>query len=88
LGDAYRVEARIVIWSAENVLKVPSGCLFRRGDDWAVYAIADGCAQLRRVAVGRNNALETEITSGLDEGAAVILHPGDKIQPGIRVVPR
>jgi HlyD family secretion protein len=88
LGDAYRVEARIVIWSANDVLKVPSGCLFRRGNDWAVFAVQDGSAQLRRVTVGRNNALETEITSGLEDGAVVILHPGDKIQPGIRVVPR
>lgn len=88
LGDAYRVEARIVIWSAEDVLKVPSGCLFRRGDDWAIFAIEDGRAELRRVVVGRSNALETEITSGLDAGAVVILHPSDKIQPGIRVVPR
>ena len=88
LGDAYRVEARIVIWSANDVLKVPSGCLFRRGDDWAVFTVEEGCANLRRVAVGRSNALETEITSGLVDGAVVILHPGDKIQPGIRVVPR
>ena len=88
LGDAYRVEARIVIWSADNVLKVPSGSLFRRGDDWSVFAIENGRAQLRRVGVGRSNALETEITSGLEEGAAVILHPGDKIQPGSPVLPR
>ncbi len=88
LGDAYRVEARIVIWSADNVLKVPSGCLFRRGEDWSVFAIENGSAQLRRVVVGRSNALETEITSGLEDGAVVILHPGDKIQPGIRVLPR
>jgi HlyD family secretion protein len=88
LGDAYRVEARIVIWSANDVLKVPSGCLFRRGDDWAVFTIEDGSAQLRRVAVGRSNALETEIASGLEDGAVVILHPGDKIQPGCRVLQR
>jgi HlyD family secretion protein len=88
LGDAYRVEARIVVWSADSVLKVPSGCLFRRGEDWAVFAIGDGRAHLRRVAVGRSNALETEITSGLEDGASVILHPGDKIQPDIRVLPR
>lgn len=88
LGDAYRVEARIVIWSAEDVLKVPSGSLFRRGDDWAVFAIEDGSAQLRRVEVGRSNALETEIKSGLEKGTTVILHPGDKIQPGSRVIAR
>jgi len=88
LGDGYRVEARIVIWSADDVLKVPSGSLFRHGDDWAVFAVAEGRAQLCRVDVGRGNALETEITSGLEEGTVVILHPGDKIQPGGRVMPR
>ena len=88
LGDSYRVEARIVIWSADDVLKVPSGSLFRRGDDWSVFTLADGRAQLRRVEVGRGNALDTEITGGLEEGTVVILHPGDKVQPGGRVVSR
>lgn len=88
LGDAYRVEARIVIWSADDVLKAPAGALFRSGDDWAVFVIEDGRARLRRVQVGRGNALETEITAGLDEGAAIILHPGDKIQDGTRVAAR
>ena len=88
LGDAYRVEARIVVWSADDVLKAPAGALFRSGDDWAVFVIEDGRARLRRVQVGRGNALETEITAGLDEGATVILHPGDKIQDGTRVKAR
>jgi HlyD family secretion protein len=88
LGDAYRVEARIVIWSADDVLQAPAGALFRSGDDWAIFVIEDGRARLRRVQVGRGNALETEITAGLGEGAAVILHPGDKIQDGTRVAAR
>jgi len=88
LGDAYRVEARIVVWSADDVLKVPAGALFRQGEDWAVFAVENGRAQLTRVQVGRSNSLETEITSGLEADATVILHPGDKIQPGGRVVPR
>ena len=32
LGDNYRAEVRIVVWKADNVLKVPTGALFRRGD--------------------------------------------------------
>jgi HlyD family secretion protein len=88
LGDAYRVEARIVIWSADDVLKAPAGALFRHGEDWAIFAIENGRAQLRRVQVGRSNALETEITAGLEEGTKVILHPGDKIQEGSRVAAR
>jgi len=88
LGDAYRVESRIVIWSADDVLKVPAGALFRQGEDWAVFTVENGRAQLTRVQVGRSNSLETEILSGLEAGATVILHPGDKIQPGGRVVSR
>ncbi len=88
LGDAYRVEARIVIWSAEDVLKVPAGALFRQGEDWTVYAVEDGRVAARRVAVGRSNGLETEVRSGLAEGERVILHPGDKIHAGARVTDR
>jgi HlyD family secretion protein len=88
LGDAYRVEARIVVWEADDVLKVPAGALFRRGDDWVVYAVEDGRARLRRVETGRSNGLETEVRAGLAEGETVILHPGDKIQAGARVAAR
>jgi HlyD family secretion protein len=88
LGDAYRVEARIVVWSADDVVKVPAGALFRQGEDWTVYAVEDGRAQLRRLEVGRSNGLETEVRSGLGEGDTVILHPGDRIQPGARIVAR
>jgi HlyD family secretion protein len=79
------VEARIVVWSADDVRKVPAGALFRRGEDWMVYAVEDGRVRARRVEVGRSNGLETEIRAGLSEGEEVILHPGDKIQEGARV---
>src|SRR5262249_3563553 len=36
LGDASRVEARVVIWEGDNVLKVPAGALFRHAGEWAV----------------------------------------------------
>jgi HlyD family secretion protein len=88
LGDAYRVEARIVIWEADDVVKVPAGALFRQGADWAVFAVEGGRARLRRVEVGRSNGLETEVRVGLAEGEVVILHPSDKIQAGARVTAR
>ena len=45
LGDGYRVEVRIVTWESADVLKVPTGALFRAGEQWAVYAVSDGRAQ-------------------------------------------
>jgi HlyD family secretion protein len=82
LGDAYRVEARIVIWESGEVLKVPVGALFREGDDWAVFVVAEGRAKLQPVIVGQRNDLEAEIKQNLAAGSRVIVHPSDKVQNG------
>jgi len=68
LGDNFRVEARIVVWEADQALKVPAGALFRRGQNWAAFVMADGRAELRRVQVGRSSGSETQILEGLKEG--------------------
>ena len=88
LGDAYRVEARIVTWEEEGVLKVPAGALFRKGDGWAVYRAANGRAVLRSVTVGQSNALEAQILDGLSEGERVIVHPSDKVKDGVAIQSR
>jgi HlyD family secretion protein len=85
LGDAYRVEVRIVLWEAPDVLKVPTGALFRDGDAWAVYVTDNGRARLAHVALGRQTGREAEVASGLSEGARVIVHPGDLVRDGVRV---
>ena len=88
LGDAYRVEIRVVVYEAADVLKVPTSSLFRRGGEWAAFAVADGRARLRTVQVGRRNGLEAEIASGLAAGELVVVHPSDTLGDGRRVVPR
>lgn len=88
LGDAYRVEARIVIWEADSVLKVNAGALFRYDGGWAVYRIVNGRARLTTVAVGQSSGLETQITDGLNEGDKVVAYPGDQLHDGARVTPR
>lgn len=87
LGDAYRVEARIVISEGE-ALRVPSGAVFRSGSGWACFAVRDGRAVLTPVTVGRTNGLETEVLIGLAEGDTVALHPSDRVRDGSRVAPR
>lgn len=82
LGDAYRVEARIVVWETPEATLVPAGCLFRRGKDWATYVVENGLARLKVVQVGRTNGVQTEVLSGLVPGARVVLHPGDKVIEG------
>lgn len=87
LGDSYRVEADIVVWSGQSVLKVPAGALFQRGNEWQTYVVEGGRAQLRTVRVGHGNGLEAEIVGGLTAGDRVVVYPGDGLTDGIRVRP-
>ena len=100
LGDGYRVEARIVTWSADSVLKVPASALFRRATergsvplpgekrDWAVFAVSEGRARLRSVETGHRTAAEVEILKGIAAGERVVLHPPNELRDGARVSTR
>jgi HlyD family secretion protein len=88
LADGYRVEARIVLWEAPDVLKVPTNALVRDGARWAVYVASDGRARRTIVELGRQTGREAEVTSGLSEGTVVIVHPGDLIRDGARIARR
>ncbi len=85
VGDNFRVEARIIVWEANDALKVPVGALFRRGDQWATFVPTDDYAQLRLVKVGRSSGTETQILEGLKAGEKVILYPGSRVKEGQRV---
>lgn len=89
LGDAYRVEAKVVVWEAADVVKVPAGALFRGPDGgWAVFAVRGGRAARTAVELGHNNGVEAEVRSGLAAGDVVVLHPSDRIRDGGRVTGR
>ena len=87
LGDNYRVEARIVVWENPDTLRIPAGALFQQGGEWRTFAVESGRARLRTLSVGRSNGVETEVLSGLSEGAQVVVYPGDKVTDGTRVMP-
>jgi HlyD family secretion protein len=88
LGDGYRVEVRIVVWEAKDVVKAPTSSLFRRGDRWAVFVVEDGRARVRTVELGQRNGLEAQVLSGLEAGERVVVHPADTLEDGGRVAPR
>jgi HlyD family secretion protein len=88
LGDGYRVEVRVIVWREDNVLKVPTGSLFRRADEWAVFVVEEGRARLRLIKLGQRNQTEGQIISGLSAGQVVVLHPPDTLTDGMRVVVR
>lgn len=87
LGDSYRVEARVVVWESAAALRAPAGALFQRGGVWQTFAIEGNTARLRTVKVGRSNGVESEVIDGLQEGARVVVYPGDKVADGMRVAP-
>jgi HlyD family secretion protein len=88
LGDGYRVEARIVVWEDSHTLSVPTGAIFRSGDDWAVFVVENSKAALRRVEVGENNGLRAQVLDGLSPGERVILHPSDQVADGVTIETR
>jgi HlyD family secretion protein len=92
LGDGFRVDARIVLWSAPGVLAVPVSALVRApadsggGAGWRVFVVRDGRAQSREVRIGHLGSGAAEVMGGLQSGEVVVVFPSDRVAPGVRVV--
>lgn len=82
LGDAFRIEARIVTWRGPDVVRVPIKALFRCADAWCAFAVKDGRAHEHRVGVGHFGIELVEVTSGLAPGDLVVVHPSDAVGDG------
>jgi HlyD family secretion protein len=88
LGHDYRVIVHVVIWKADDALTTPISALFRKGDDWAMFAIENGRARTTIVKIGHRNNRVAEVLGGLSGGTEVVLHPSDRIADGVKVVQR
>jgi HlyD family secretion protein len=88
LGHDFRVIVHVTVWNAEEVLSVPVGALFRKGEDWAVFSVKDRRAQTALVKIGHRNSRMAEILSGVAEGDRVVLYPSDRITEGVAVSER
>lgn len=82
LGHGFRVQARIILDEAKDVLQVPQAALFRDRDRWAVFVMEDDVARLRHVELGVQNGLKAEIVAGLEQGERVVVQPGDRVSDG------
>lgn len=85
LGDRFRVEVRIVLWGAADVLTIPESALVRDGEGWVVYQVVDGRLRRQPVTVGHVGGFAVEIRSGLEPGDVVVRHPGAGMVEGVRV---
>jgi HlyD family secretion protein len=88
LGDAYRVDARIVVAEKADTVRVPAGALFRRDGRWHAFVVEGGRLSLRAVEAGLRGARDVEVVSGLAVGERVVLYPGNDLDAGLRVAPR
>lgn len=85
LGDGYRVEIKIVVDQADQAIVVPIGALFRRGDAWNVFVVAQGRAYLRKLEVARLSARVAAIAQGIRPGETVIVYPPATLADGSRI---
>lgn len=85
LGDGYRVDVSVVVWSARDVLRVPSTAVFPLRGGWGVFAVQDGKASERAVTLGGKGTAEVEVTKGLSAGDAVVNHPSERVHDGVSV---
>ncbi len=85
LGDGYRVEAHIEVWSAADVVEVPTSALFREDGGWALFRVDGGVARVTPVEIGQRTARLAEITGGVEPGQRIVVHPSDRIRDGVAV---
>lgn len=88
LGGGFAVFLRVVEWETEDALQIPLSALFRRGEQWAVFAVEEGLARRVPVEIGRRNSTRAQVLSGLAEGMRVITHPNEALTDGAPVVER
>jgi len=85
LGDNFRIQAKIVLREADNVLQVPVSSLFRGKDDWHLFVIDDGKAVEKIVKIGMRGTFQAEVLAGVKEGQKVIVHPTNELTNGMSV---
>lgn len=85
LGDGYRIQASILLWQQDAVLKLPGSSVFRVADEWRVFVVEKGRARERTISLGQRNRDEVQIITGLREGEQVIRFPSRQVSDGVRV---
>lgn len=88
LADGFQAQARIVVWKAPSVVKIPGSALFRSGGAWHAFVIDAGRASKRTIQVGHRNEASAEVLQGVAQGDRVVLFPSDKLTDGARVTVR
>jgi HlyD family secretion protein len=85
LGNAFRVEASIIIDELETMPLVPLTALFRYEQQWSVYQIIDGVLIRQAVEVAGRNDRYAAISRGLREGDIILSYTAKEYYDGMSV---
>ena len=85
LGDAHRVDARILVDKRADAVTVPLGAVFRNGEGWATFVVDGSRARLRNVQLGPRSGENALVETGLQPGERVIVFPSDAVRDSARV---
>ena len=85
LGDAWRLEARIVVQRADRARRVPASALFPSGQGMAVFTVREGRARVAPVTVRARNPQHAWIDDALPAGTPVVVYPPSTLVDGQRV---
>jgi HlyD family secretion protein len=90
VGDGFRVEASIIVWSTRDAVVVPRSALLQAGNEgsgpeWTAFVVKAGKVERRVVRVGHVGGASAEVLMGVEPGEIVVVFPSDRVASGIRV---
>lgn len=85
LGDAFRVEARIITSEVPDAVIVPASAVAQHDEKWTAFVVVRGVARSRELTVSRRGVDHVEVLAGVAPGDTVVTFPGDAIKDGVRV---
>lgn len=89
VGDGFRVEASIIVWSTPSTTVVPRSALLQSNggatDAWLAFVVQAGRAERRTVRIGHVGGTSAEVLDGIAPGDEVVIFPSDQVTPGARV---
>ena len=91
IGDGFRVEASIVVWSAPSVVSVPRSALLQakgKSGVWTAFVVRNGKAESRELRIGHFGGALAEVLAGVEPGDEVVVFPSDQLRDGVRVTSR
>jgi HlyD family secretion protein len=91
IGDGFRVEASIIVWSSASVLSVPRSALLQakgKSGEWTAFIVRQGKAESRALRIGHVGGAAAEVLTGIEPGDEVVVFPSDQLRDGARVTTR